>query len=92
MNKTDFIDRFASKFDRSKADSAAFVDQFFEIVTETLVNGEEVVFPGFGKWAVSHRNARTGRNPQTGQPIQIAAADVPVFKAGKSLKDAVKNK
>jgi len=89
MNKTDFIDQLASRMDVSKAQSGAFLENFFGCVTDCLIKGDDVVFPGFGKFAKSHRNARTGRNPQTGQPIQIAAANVPVFKAGKTFKEAV---
>ncbi len=89
MNKSQLIDAIASQSDSSKAAAARAVDAFTDIVTEQLKNGGTVELVGFGKFEVRQREARTGRNPQTGEPIAIAAAKVPAFKAGKQLKDAV---
>ena len=68
---------------------AAALDAMIDSVTDTLKKGDSVALVGFGTFAVKERAARTGRNPQTGQPIDIKAAKVPGFKAGKALKDAV---
>jgi len=89
MNKSQLIDVIAEKSDLSKAAAGRALDAFIEGVTTSLKSGDEVALVGFGTFKVSERAARTGRNPQTGETIQIAAAKVPGFKAGKSLKDAV---
>ena len=89
MNKTQLIDKIADGADISKAAAGRALDAFVEAVTETLQEGETVSLVGFGTFSVRERAARTGRNPQTGEPIEIAAAKTPGFKAGKSLKDAV---
>ena len=89
MNKGDLIDSVASAANMSKADAGRAVDAILGSVTSTLGNGGSVSLVGFGTFSVKDRAARTGRNPQTGAPIQIAAAKIPGFKAGKSLKDAV---
>jgi len=90
MNKTELIDKIAEACDFSKADAGRAVDAFTDIVAETLAAGGDVVLVGHGTYTTSQRSARTGRNPQTGAPIQIAATRVAKFKAGKKLKDAVK--
>ncbi len=90
MNKTELIDKLAETCDLSKAAAGQVVDSFADIITNALVNGEEVALVGFGTFSTSKRNARTGRNPQTGEIINIPAVTVPKFKAGKKLKDAVK--
>ena len=90
MNKTQLIDQIAEKADLSKASAKAALEATIEAITETLAKEEEVALVGFGTFKISHRAARTGRNPKTGDEIQIAAAKVPAFKAGKALKDAVK--
>ena len=89
MNKSELIDAVADSADISKAEAGRVIDAMIETVTSSLQKEEPVVLVGFGTFATKHRAARTGRNPQTGAPIQISAAKVPSFKAGKALKDAV---
>jgi DNA-binding protein HU-beta len=89
MNKGELIDAVAAAADLSKADAAAAVDAVVATVTDTLKKGEQVSIIGFGTFSVKERAARTGRNPQTGQVIEIKASKAPGFKAGKALKDAV---
>ena len=89
MNKTELIDAVAEAADLSKADAARAIDAVTGAVADSLKSGNSVSLVGFGSFNVKDRPARTGRNPQTGQPITIAAARVPSFKAGKALKDAV---
>ena len=89
MNKNDLIDAVAGSAGLSKADSAKAVDNIFDAVTSAMQNGEEVRLVGFGTFSVSHRKATTGRNPRTGEAIQISARNVPKFKSGKALKQAV---
>ncbi|EAR09779.1 nucleoid-associated protein HU-beta [Reinekea blandensis] len=89
MNKSELIDAVAAAADISKASAGRALDAMVDSVTNALKEGDQVVLVGFGTFAVKERAARTGRNPQTGEPIQIAAAKVPGFKAGKALKDAV---
>lgn len=89
MNKSELIDAVAASADISKAAAGRALDAMVDAVTGALKNGEQVALIGFGTFAVKERAARTGRNPQTGAEIQIAAAKVPGFKAGKALKEAV---
>ncbi|KJG13710.1 transcriptional regulator HU subunit alpha [Photobacterium iliopiscarium] len=89
MNKTQLVDKIAESADISKASAGRALDAFIETVTETLTSGDQVALVGFGTFSVRERAARTGRNPQTGAEIQIAAAKVPGFKPGKALKDSV---
>jgi len=89
MNKGQLIDNIAEDADISKAAASRALDAFINTVTNALVEGDSVALIGFGAFSVKERAARTGRNPQTGAEIQIAAAKVPAFKAGKSLKDAI---
>ena len=89
MNKQELIDNIASSADITKAAAARALDSVIDSVTNSLKKDDSVVLVGFGTFSVRSRAARTGRNPQTGQEIQIAAAKVPAFKAGKALKDAV---
>ena len=89
-NKADLIDGVASKSGLTKKDATAAVEALFEVVTETLASGERVQIIGFGSFEVRDRAARKGRNPQTGEEIEIPATKVPAFKAGKGLKDSVK--
>ena len=89
MNKSDFIKAITEKTDLSKTSATEVLDVVLETVTNSLQDGESVTLPGFGTFTVKERAARTGRNPRTGEVIEIAAARVPSFKAGKSLKDAV---
>ena len=89
MNKSELIDAVANSADLPKAAAGRALDAVIEAVTGALKNGDSVSLVGFGTFAVKERAARTGRNPQTGAEIQIKAATVPSFKAGKALKDAV---
>ncbi|WP_257265428.1 HU family DNA-binding protein [Endozoicomonas sp. ONNA2] len=89
MNKSELIDAIAASADISKAAAGRALDAMINSVTGALKNGEQVVLVGFGTFSVKERAARAGRNPQTGEPIEIAAARIPGFKAGKALKDAV---
>ena len=89
MNKADLIDAVAESADISKAAAARCVDTVFDRITASLAAGDSVTVVGFGTFTVKDRAARTGRNPQTGAAIQIAASNLPGFKAGKALKDAV---
>ncbi len=89
MNKGELIDAVAASADLSKADAAAALDAVVATITEALQKGEQVSVVGFGTFSVKERAARAGRNPQTGETIQIKASKAPGFKAGKALKDAV---
>ncbi|ATM98313.1 MULTISPECIES: nucleoid-associated protein HU-beta [Enterobacterales] len=89
MNKTQLIDKIAANADISKAAAGRVVDALVASITESLQKGDDVALVGFGTFTVRDRAARTGRNPQTGKEIQIEAAKVPAFRAGKGLKDAV---
>ncbi len=89
MNKSELIDAIAASADIPKAAAGRALDATLEAVTEALQRGESVALVGFGTFATKERAARTGRNPQTGNPIDIAAATLPTFKPGKALKDAV---
>ncbi|MCX4024811.1 DNA-binding protein HU-beta [Endozoicomonas sp. SM1973] len=89
MNKSELIDAIAASADISKAAAGRALDAMIDSVTKALQGGDQVVLVGFGTFSVKERAARTGRNPQTGEPIQIPAAKIPSFKAGKALKDAV---
>ncbi|QBY46339.1 HU family DNA-binding protein (plasmid) [Arsenophonus nasoniae] len=89
MNKTELINQIAEKADLTKKDSEKALNAFIETVTESLKSGSDVQLVGFGNFQVKQRAAREGRNPQTGKVIQIAASNVPSFKAGKILKEAV---
>ncbi|RRJ84901.1 nucleoid-associated protein HU-beta [Aestuariirhabdus litorea] len=89
MNKSELIDAIAASADIPKAAAGRALDAMVDSVTNALKSGDQVVLVGFGTFSVKDRAARTGRNPQTGQPIEIAAAKIPSFKAGKALKDAV---
>jgi DNA-binding protein HU-beta len=90
MNKTELINRVAEASELSKKDATKAVDAVFYTIQEALKKGEPVQLIGFGNFEVRERSARTGRNPQTGQTIEIPATRVPAFKPGKKLKDAVK--
>ncbi len=89
MNKAELIDSIAASADIPKAAAGRALDGMIEAVEGALKKGDSVALVGFGTFSVKDRAARTGRNPQTGKPIQIAAARIPSFKAGKALKDAV---
>ena len=89
MNKSELVAKIAEGADISLASAGRALNSLIGTVTEELANGGDVALVGFGTYKVNDRAARTGRNPQTGAAIQIAAAKVPSFKAGKALKDAV---
>lgn len=89
MNKSELIDAIAAAADISKASAARALDAVIDSVTDTLKSGDKVSLVGFGTFEVKERAARVGRNPKTGEEINIAASRVPSFKAGKALKDAV---
>ena len=89
MNKTELINAVAEKADLSKKDAEAAITATVEAITQALTQGEKVQLVGFGSFEVKTRAARVGRNPKTGEEIPIAEAKLPVFKAGKALKDAV---
>jgi len=89
VNKSELIEAITAEADVSKAAAGRALDAVIAAVTGALKDGESVSLVGFGTFSVKARAARTGRNPQTGAAIQIAAANIPSFKAGKALKDAV---
>ena len=89
MNKAELVAAVAEKTALSKKDSEKAVNAAFEAITAALVGGDKVQLVGFGTFEVKERNARVGRNPKTKEEIQIPASRVPVFKAGKALKDVV---
>ena len=89
MNKSELIDMIAESADISKAAATRALDTVFSGITGALQKGDQVTLVGFGTFQVRDRAARTGRNPKTGEPIQIKASKNPAFKAGKALKDAV---
>lgn len=90
LNKTDLTNQVAEAAELSKKDAARAVDAVFESIQTALKNGDKVQLIGFGNFEVRERAARKGRNPQTGEEIEIAASKLPTFKPGKALKDAVK--
>lgn len=90
MNKSELVESMADASGLSKADTVKALDAFTSVVTETLKNEDSVALIGFGTFMVKHRAERKGRNPQTGAEITISEANIPSFKAGKSLKDSVK--
>ena len=90
MTKQDFVDAVADKAGMSKRDASVAVDAVLDCITDTLRSGDSVTFTGFGKFSTSHRAARMGVNPRTGEKVQIGATTVPKFSAGSALKSAVK--
>lgn len=89
MNKSELVAIMAEKAELTKTEAARALSAFEGAVTDALKSGDKVAILGFGSFETSQRSARTGRNPQTGKEIQIPAATVPKFKAGKALKDSV---
>ena len=89
MNKTDLVASVANATGMSKADAGNAVESVFDAISSALSGGGEVRLVGFGTFRVSHRKATQGRNPRTGETIQIMASNQPKFKAGKALKEAV---
>jgi DNA-binding protein HU-beta len=90
MTKADLIESVAAKLDLPKGQAERAVNLVFEDIVKALRNGDKVNISGFGTFAVSEREARTGRNPKTGESIEIPASKSAKFKAGKSLKDELK--
>ncbi len=89
MNKGELIEELSNKTGFTKTDTQKFVNAYVEVIRKSLRKGNRVQLVGFGTFKVTNRQARTGRNPQTGNLIKIPAKKVPSFKAGKSLKEAV---
>ena len=89
MNKTELVAAVAAKAELSKKDAEQAVNSLFDVITETLKQGDKVQLVGFGSFEVRERAARKGRNPQSKQEITIPASKLPVFKAGKALKDTI---
>ncbi|WP_066569625.1 HU family DNA-binding protein [Snodgrassella sp. CFCC 13594] len=89
MNKSELIQAMATEAELTKAQASAAVDAFEVVITRALSEGTSVALVGFGTFSIGERQARTGRNPKTGEELKIPAARVPKFKAGKTLKDAV---
>ena len=92
MNKTELVAAMAEQTNLSKKDAEASLKAFIDVVSEELKKGEKVQLVGFGTFEVSERAAREGRNPQTGETMEIKASKTPKFKAGKALKDVVNGK
>lgn len=91
MTKSEFVDQVADRADLNKKQAGDAVDAVLETIEEALKRGSEVTFSGFGKFHVAERGAREGRNPSTGEKIQIQASRVPRFTAGSGLKKSVKS-
>jgi len=91
LNKADLINHVAASAELNKADASAAVEAVLSGITNALKNDDSVSLVGFGTFSVVERAARTARNPRTGDPIEVAASKAPKFKAGKALKDAVKD-
>jgi len=89
VNKAELIEAVAEKNEMTKAAATRAVDSVLGTITETLVSGDQVTLVGFGTFQVRERAARVGRNPRTGEAIDIKASKIPSFKAGKALKDSV---
>jgi DNA-binding protein HU-beta len=89
MNKKQFIERMVEHTDSPKGEARKHLEAFTRTITEALKAGEEVQLPGFGKFYVREQKAREGKNPQTGERMQIEARKVPAFKAGKAFKESV---
>jgi DNA-binding protein HU-beta len=89
MNKQDLISQVSDRAGLNRNDAARAVETMLEVITGTLKRGDEVRLVGFGNFSVTRRKASVGRNPRTGEPLQIASSATPKFRAGKVLKDAV---
>jgi DNA-binding protein HU-beta len=90
MNKTELINKVAELSELTKKDATKAVDAVFQSISDALQEGDKVQVIGFGNFEVRERAARKGRNPQTGEEIEISASKVPAFKPGKALKDVLK--
>src|SRR4051812_2622698 len=91
MNKTELVKAVSEQAELTQKDAAKAVDALIDTISNTLAEGEKIQLIGFGTFEVRERSARKGRNPQTGEEIDIAASKVPAFKSGKELKEAVKS-
>ncbi|MCD8001723.1 MAG: HU family DNA-binding protein [Oscillospiraceae bacterium] len=89
MTKAEFVEQVAAESGLNKKQTDEAVKATLKVLTDVMAAGDKVSFPGFGSFEVRERAAREGKNPRTGETVQIAACKVPAFKAGKSLKDAV---
>ena len=89
MNKAELTSAVADRADMTKDEAGKAIDAVFDAVTHAMKDGKEVSVPGFGKFSVGRREARKGRNPRTGEEVDIAASNSPKFKAAKGLKDAL---
>lgn len=89
MNKSELAEAVSASFGGNKSMGASAVDAVVDAITSALADGDKVQITGFGTFEVRHRAARMGRNPRTGEPVEIKASNAPAFKAGKGLKDAV---
>jgi DNA-binding protein HU-beta len=90
MNKTELVQAVSERTELSRKDASEVVEAVFEVITEALANGEKVQLVGFGNFEIRERAARKGRNPQTGEVIDIAASRVPAFGAGKTLREGIR--
>ncbi|OWA37111.1 DNA-binding protein [Saccharibacillus sp. O23] len=90
MNKSDLISQVAEASELGKKEATKAVEAVFEAISAALQNGEKVQLVGFGNFEIRERSARKGRNPQTGEEIEIPASKIPAFKPGKALKDGIK--
>ena len=90
MNKTDLVQAVAQRTGVTKKEVAQVVDTVFDVIQESLTQGDKVQLVGFGNFEIRERAARKGRNPQTGEEIEIAASRIPAFKAGKSLREGIR--
>lgn len=89
LTRADLVDRLIYKFDLSKAQASAFVDDFFGVISESLTAGQPVKLTGFGNFELKIKKARPGRNPMTGEEVIIAPRRVATFKAGQKLRDRI---
>lgn len=89
MTKTELIEKLAKDMDVSKVVASLFLESFQDTIAAELAADRDVIITGFGTFSAKHRDARTGRNPRTGEPMELSASRSPAFKAGKSFKDAV---
>lgn len=92
MNKTELVAMVAEKASMSKKDAGVAVDSTLRVIVDAMAKGDKIHLMGFGTFETKHRAERTGKNPRTGEAVQIPAVTVPSFKAGKSLKEAVNGK
>ena len=92
MNKPELVATVAEKAGMSKKDAELALNSTLSVIADAMANGDKVQLVGFGTFETKHRAARTGKNPQTGEALEIAATTVPTFKPGKALKDAVNSK